>query len=165
MTSPWNAEQLYSSNSNEWYTPSYIFDPLDDEFEFELDACATEDSAKCDAYFTKKDNALLKDWSAAANIVWVNPPYGRGIGKWIEKAYKESLKGCTVIVLTYVRSDTKWWHDWALKASEIRMIKGRIHFMRGDLKTTNASPAPSCVLVFSEDKRRPVIKAWSPEKE
>jgi site-specific DNA-methyltransferase (adenine-specific) len=165
MSTPWNVEQLYSSSSNEWGTPDYIFNALDDEFNFELDAAASEDLAKCEPYFTKSDNALLKDWSAVANTVWLNPPYGRGIGKWIEKAYKEAQKGCTVVVLTFVRSDTRWWHDWALKAEEIRMIKGRVAFTNSSGVSSNAAPAPSCVLIFDKNLRRPVIKAWHPDKE
>ena len=160
----WNNDQLYSSASNEWGTPDWLFEALDEEFHFELDAAASEDMTKCEDYFTKLDNGLLQDWSAVANSVWVNPPYGRGIGKWVEKAYKEAAKGCKVVVLTFVRSDTRWWHDWALKAEEIRLIKGRVAFTSNG-ETTNSAPAPSCVLIFDNSRRLPVFKAWEPTKE
>ena len=158
---------MLSSASNEWRTPQALYDVLHDEFRFTLDAAATADNAKCDKYITAEDDALTLDWHAITPgywrqtgdrtvSVWCNPPYGRGVGKWVKKAYEESLKGCCVVVLVMARVDTLWWHHWATKAAEIRLIKGRVWFEHDD-KAQCASPSPSAVLVFDEARRRPVI--------
>ena len=78
--------------------------------------------------------------------VWCNPPYGREIGKWVEKAYNESLKGAMVVMLLPARTDTKWFHDYIYGKAEIRFVRGRLKF--GDSK--NSAPFPSMVVIFRE---------------
>lgn len=75
----------FSSKSDSWETPQDFFDRLNDEFSFELDVCADEFNAKCLAYFSKKYDRLKQDWRG---VCWMNPPYGRGIGKWVKKHTK-----------------------------------------------------------------------------
>ncbi|MGG4783988.1 phage N-6-adenine-methyltransferase, partial [Morganella morganii] len=117
----------YSSKSNEWATPQNLFDELNDEFNFTLDPCATDENAKCSKYFTIEDDGLSKDWSN--EVVFMNPPYGREIKKWIEKAYKECLNGATVVCLIPARTDTTYWHDFIFdKANDIRFLRGRLKF-------------------------------------
>lgn len=73
----------------------------------------------------------------------MNPPYGRNIGKWVEKAYKSSLDGATVVCLLPVRTDTAWWHDYCMR--------GVVMFLRGRLKFSGAknnAPFPSAIVVF-----------------
>jgi hypothetical protein len=74
----------------------------------------------------------------------MNPPYGRDIGNWMKKAYESSLLGAVVVCLVPARTDTKWWHDFAMKG-EITFIKGRLKF--GNSK--NSAPFPSAVVVFN----------------
>lgn len=100
----------FSSKSNEWYTPQYLFDELNEKYQFTLDPCASHENAKCDKYFTIEDDGLTKDWSK--DIVFMNPPYGRNIKHWIKKAYEESVKGATVVCLIPARTDTTYWHDY-----------------------------------------------------
>lgn len=134
----------YSSKSNEWSTPQYLFDKLDREFSFTLDPCDTDGNAKCDKYFTVDDDGLIQDWSN--DIVFMNPPYGREIKYWVQKAYEESLKGATVICLIPAITDTIYWHDYIFgKASDIRFLKGRLKF--GESK--NSAPFPSAIIVFN----------------
>lgn len=133
----------YSSKTNEWTTPNDLYNRLNDEFNFTLDPCATHKNHKCDKYFTIEDDGLSKDWSK--DVVFMNPPYGREIKKWIEKAYEESLKGATVVCLIPARTDTTYWHDYIFnKASDIRFLKGRLKF--GDSK--NSAPFPSAIIVY-----------------
>ena len=134
----------YSSKSNEWATPQYLFDELDREFNFTLDPCATDENTKCDKYYTIEDDGLKQDWSN--DIVFMNPPYGRGIKHWIQKAYEEYDKGATVVCLIPARTDTTYWHEYIFnKATDIRFLKGRVKF--GDSK--NSAPFPSAVVVFN----------------
>ncbi|SUL95996.1 phage N-6-adenine-methyltransferase [Staphylococcus caprae] len=117
----------FSSKSNEWYTPQYLFDELNEKYQFTLDPCASHENAKCDKYFTIEDDGLTKDWSK--DIVFMNPPYGRNIKHWIKKAYEESVKGATVVCLIPARTDTTYWHDYIFNnAYNIKFLKGRIKF-------------------------------------
>ena len=83
-----NTEVLFSSKSELWSTPQDLFDELNKEFHFNLDPCATSENAKCAEFFTKEQDGLQKNWGGYN--VFCNPPYGRTIGKWIQKAYQES---------------------------------------------------------------------------
>ena len=140
-------EVHYSSKSNEWSTPQKLFDELDKEFNFTLDPCSTHENAKCSMHFTIEENGLEQDWSK--DIVFMNPPYGRGIRHWIEKAYKESNKGATVVCLIPARTDTTYWHDFIFgKADNIRFLRGRLKF--GDSK--NSAPFPSAIVIYRGSK-------------
>ncbi len=52
---------LFSSNSEERNTPEYLFDELNRHFKFKLDAAADDLNHKCENYFTKEDNSLIRD--------------------------------------------------------------------------------------------------------
>ena len=135
---------MFSSSSGEWATPQDFFEKLNWRFgPFDLDPCATPYNTKCANFYTEVEDGLTKDWGG--HIVFVNPPYGRGIEQWIVKGYQESQKQDTrVVMLIPARTDTKYWHDYVMKAKEIHFIKGRLTF--GDAK--NAAPFPSAVIVF-----------------
>ena len=83
---------LLSSKKMDWCTPQSFYDELDREFHFKLDAAATDKTAKCSMYFTPETNGLEQSWDVGG-AVFCNPPYGREIGKWVEKAYSESMRG------------------------------------------------------------------------
>lgn len=132
---------LLSSVKMDWATPQAFFDNLNTEFGFTLDPCAAPETAKCLEFFTPLDDGLNKTW--APHRCFMNPPYGREIGKWMRKAYEESLKGALVVCLVPSRTDTAWWHDYA--------IKGEVRFLRGRLKFEGAlhpAPFPNAVVVF-----------------
>ncbi|WP_414052910.1 DNA N-6-adenine-methyltransferase [Macrococcus animalis] len=137
----------YSSQSNEWATPQYLFDDFDRLHKFTLDPCATHENHKCEKYFTIEDDGLTQDWGG--HTVFMNPPYGRGIKHWIKKAYEESLKPNTkVVCLIPGRTDTTYWHDYIFPhASEILFVRGRIKF--GDGKSP--APFPSAIVTFGKE--------------
>ena len=141
-----NKSLMFSSNSNEWYTPQDFYEKLNKEFSFNLDPCSTHDNAKCDKHFTVEEDGLKQDWGG--HVVFMNPPYGREISKWVEKAYNESLKpNTTVVCLIPARTDTAYYHDYIFgKAKDVRFIRGRLKF--GGCK--NAAPFPSAVVVFGQ---------------
>lgn len=128
------------SESVEWATPQAFFDELDREFGFTLDVCATDENHKCKNYYTIKENGLLQPWSG---VVWCNPPYGRQIKYWVQKAYETSLTGTRVVMLLPARTDTAYWHDYVMKG-EVRFIRGRLKFNDGK----NSAPFPSAVVIF-----------------
>lgn len=134
--------QRNKNASDEYPTPDVIFRKLDDEFHFDLDPCATEDNHKCDTYFTEKEDGLRHSWGGYR--VFCNPPYSN-IKAWVEKAYRESRKDNTLVVLFIpARTDTKYFHDFIYGRSEIRFIKGRMRF----LEDGPPAPFPSMVVIF-----------------
>lgn len=135
----------FSSNTQEWYTPREFLAALAEEFgPFTLDPCATPESTAADRFFTKDDDGLAQSW--ANETVFLNPPYGYGIGKWIQKAYEEfALHGATVVALIPAKTETRWWHDYVMLADEIRFIKGRMRFSGSAIN----APFPSCVVVWN----------------
>jgi phage N-6-adenine-methyltransferase len=108
----------------EWETPQDLFDKLNAEFHFTLDVCASKENAKCKNYYSEEDNALTKEWKG---VCWMNPPYGRTIGKWIKKAYSEAFNGATIVCLIPSRTETNWWWNYCMKG-EIRFLRGRLKF-------------------------------------
>lgn len=135
-----NMSVHFSSATDSWETPQPTFDPLNAEFHFDTDVCATKENAKCKRYFTPTDDGLSQRWEG---VCWMNPPYGREIGKWVKKPYESASTGATIVCLLPARTDTAWWHDYCAKG-EIRFIRGRLKF--GGHK--NSAPFPSCVVVF-----------------
>jgi site-specific DNA-methyltransferase (adenine-specific) len=133
----------FSSGSNEWETPQELYDELNNRYGFTLDPCATKKSAKCDKYYTKEDDGLSKDWSG--EIVFMNPPYGRAISKWVKKA--SETESAVVVCLIPSRTDTKYWHNYIFsKAHKIMFIKGRLKFSGHK----NSAPFPSAIVVFDK---------------
>ena len=131
---------LYSSENEVWETPQDLFNRLNDEFHFDIDVCATPENAKCSKFFSPLNDGLSQDWQG---VCWMNPPYGKKIGVWMKKDMEAKT---TVVCLVPSRTDTKWWHDFAMKANEIRFIKGRLKF--GNSK--NSAPFPSAIIVFGK---------------
>ena len=130
---------LFTSLRADWKTPRALYQALDAEFCFDYDPCPAKPKA----------DELKGAWG---QINFVNPPYGKEITKWIQKGYAENLKGKTVVFLLPSRTDTKWWHDYIMKADEIRFIRGRLKF--DDQK--NSAPFPSAIVVFKQ-------KIWKTE--
>lgn len=83
-------EGLFSSKTDMWATPQAFFDKLHAEFDFETDVCATPVNAKCGQYYTPEQDGLKQEWRGRC---WMNPPYGRGIGEWVRKAYETAAGG------------------------------------------------------------------------
>ncbi|NDD55916.1 adenine methyltransferase [bacterium] len=123
-----------------WETPKDFFDEYNDLYKFETDVCAIKENAKCDRFFTPEQDGLKQEWTG---ICWMNPPYGREIGKWVKKAYESSLTGATVVCLIPARTDTRWWHDYCMRG-DVKFIRGRLKF--GSSK--NPAPFPSAVVIF-----------------
>jgi len=155
----------YSSDKMDWCTPDSIFDPLNEEFRFELDVACTVDNSLCPHGIAIDEgySGLTEDWAGwvtpSPAICWMNPPYGRELSKWVQKAWDEKRNGCTTVCLIPARTDTKWWaifwdHEkhrlrtdqWPKLQphDEVRFIKGRIKFKGAK----HAAPFPSAIVVL-----------------
>lgn len=135
---------IFSSLRTDWATPSQLYEYLDTEFGFEMDVCANSLNAQSSNFLF--ENALESAWRG---ICWMNPPYGRGIGKWIQKAFESSRNGAVVVCLLPARTDTSWWHDYCLKG-EIRFLRGRLCF---DDEKKKRAPFPSAIVIFRKTAR------------
>lgn len=136
-----------TSENMEWETPPDLFSAIDGIWHFDLDPCSSDENHLCDDYYTVADDGLSKDW--CGRRVFCNPPYGKLIGKWVEKAALESEKPNTVcVMLIPARTDTAYWHDWVVPyATEISFLRGRVKY-RLHGKELNTSPFPSCLVRF-----------------
>jgi len=121
----------FSSQRLDWKTPKVVYQILDSEFKFDHDPCPPD----------YKIDGLTSEWGKSN---FVNPPYGRELSKWMEKGFDEWKKGKTVVFLIPSRTDTRWWHNYCMEATEIRFIKGRLKFD----EHKNSAPFPSAIIIF-----------------
>jgi len=121
-------KNAFKSKSEEYETPNEIFEPLQKEFNIELDVCATQNNAKCDLFFTKEQDALKKDWN---KNFWMNPPFGIYLRHWVAKAFEEAQKHkVNGVLILPVRSNTLWWHKYIIDTkAEVRFLKGETKFV------------------------------------
>ena len=139
---------LLSSKKMDWRTPQAFFDDLNREFHFVLDAAAMPENAKCTQYFTPETDGLSRSWDVGGSV-FCNPPYGRKIGKWVQKAYSEYVRGgVTIVMLIPARTDTSYFHDYIYGKAEIRFLRGRLKFEDENGAAMNPAPFPSMVVIF-----------------
>jgi site-specific DNA-methyltransferase (adenine-specific) len=139
---------LFSSAKGDHRTPKDFFDLLHREFHFDADVAASNENHLLPVFITEKQNALSMDWYTRN---FCNPPYGKGVGVWVEKAAREAYfnENLTVMLLA-ARVGTKWFHRAIATANEIRFIKGRLTFEGED----NCAPFPSMLVVWYGDVDR-----------
>lgn len=149
-----NTDQHFVSKSStdeaekdSWQTPKDLFNTLNDEFGFTLDVCASRMNTLCGHYLTADDNALEHSWSTVG-AAWVNPPYS--LTKEFVKQAPEHAKQCnlTIVMLVNANTDTKWLADAAKTANEIRLISGRIEFVKPDGKKANGNTKGQCLIIW-----------------
>lgn len=151
---------LFSKNSDEWSTPQWLYNLLHSEFKFQFDPCCTFKNQKCQygtgldersayGYHQSFDSLAINWFERGYKSCFLNPPYSK-IAAFMKKAFEESQKGAIVVCLIPARTDTKYWHDYVMKAAEIRFVKGRLKF--GD--QTNSAPFPSVIVVFKPPRKQ-----------
>jgi len=142
-----NTKLHFSSKKNDWETPDDLFNLLNKQYGFTLDVCATAENAKCKEFFTIEDDDLKQDWTG---VCWMNPPYGRDIGKWLQKAYESYIElNTTVVCLVPARTDTKWWRQLVdYKSARVELLTGRIKFVGA----VNCAPFPSALIYYGEER-------------
>ena len=163
---------MFSSSSNEWRTPKWLFDYLDSFFDFGLDACATPGNALCRAFFSRKRSCLDNDWAKASGgkPAFMNPPYGAekelgddgkmhkvpgspDVSDFLLRAYEESgacrgKKGIDVVALVPARTDAAFFHELCSEGSVV-LIRSRVHFTLPDGQGKAGAPFPSMLVLFT----------------
>lgn len=141
----WNPGAVMSSASHEWYTPRHVVDAVLSTMQvIDLDPCADKDRRiPAAAHLTKQDDGLAHPWKGR---VYMNPPYGDGIGEWTAKLRREfdARKVTEAVALLPARTETDWWE--ALGAEFICLIHGRLKFSDGD----TAAPFPSAAVYLGK---------------
>jgi len=142
----------------DWATPWVLFRAIERRFgRFDVDVCADAINTKVPGnYYTAEQDGLKQPWSGRC---WANPPYSSDARLFAAKAVTESRKGVEVVMLTFVRSDTRWWHETVPHASQLVLLKGRVNFERPGQKSA-AAPMASCLIVFTPAGGPPKLDHW-----
>lgn len=124
----------HNGKTNDWYTPKWIIQACGDDFD--LDPCGDERWRTAKVIY--ESHGLDQCWFGK---VWLNPPYGRHVGKWLTR-FVEHGNG---VALLFARTDTIWFQENAMNFDWIVFIKGRVKFVESDtLQITKNNPgAPS----------------------
>ena len=138
-----------SSKTPEWGTPQSFFDALDKTYHFNLDVAANCHNTKCQNFFSKDigGGGLNLPWVGRC---WMNPPYGREIGKWVKKAYEETKEGNAefVVCLLPARTDTSWFHNYIWQKADFIPLRGRLKFVDENGKQGDPALFPSMLVIF-----------------
>ncbi len=124
---------VFSSASVHWETPREVKAALEEEFGLMDDPCPSQCAT----------NGLERPWRSPC---FLNPPFKRGLSivPWLQKARDEAQRGVTVVCLLPSRTDTQWWHEYVMNASEIRFLRGRLKFSGAPYN----APFPSAIVIF-----------------
>ena len=153
---------LMSSERLDWVTPWNLFNPIKETYSLNFDAAAQKHNAKLPSFISPEDNALTCRWADYGTRAWLNPPYGRETGKFIDAAVRSLDDGVELVVaLVAARTDTVWFFRAMERAQAIWLLKGRIKF--GESKSS--APFPSAIIIWNRtgekfgipDKRWPMI--------
>ena len=140
-----------------WQTPQELFNTLNQEFDFDVDICASEDNKLLLDYFTEERSALTNHWNIYSRSfsAFMNPPYSQA-QVFLERAEQQArLHNITVVALVNANTDTKWFADAAKSANEVRLISGRIGFTRPDGKKVNGNTKGQCLIIWRGNCKTP----------
>lgn len=141
----------YRSDSPEWYTPPAVIDlVLRVLGTIDLDPCSNSHTAPtvpATRHYTVEDDGLSQPWTGR---VYLNPPYGRGIGAWVERLVGAYEVGAVPVAITLLpaRTDTRWWR--LLRGASVCFVAGRLRFSGSD----NSAPFPSAVAYLGPQPER-----------
>lgn len=154
MTSTlFNKKVGYSSKKEDWETPQYLFDRLNEKYNFKWDLAANDDNAKCANYITELENSLNVEWANLKGNLFLNPPYNRDLKMWVKKAYETSMKRDeSIVLLIPSRTDTSYWHDYIFNKAKIKFLRGRLKFEINGVAGQPA-PFPSAIIEFGRKQK------------
>ena len=148
-------EAFKNIHGNIFITPDWLFNTLNNEFNFQWDLACEKNNSKCKNMLnTEKFDSLKEDWHKLSDgWLWLNPPYSP-LKPWIVKAQQENKKGAKIVVLCPPFITTKYFSEWL--PSEIRFIIGRLPFIKDGVEM-KSSTHDSCLLIFDNKIRQPNI--------
>lgn len=171
-----NWDVIHSSKRHEWQTPPELMTWVKQWADIELDVAASPNNAQAERYFTVDDDGLTQDWTTKGTDevgkptwAWCNPPYGRNIGSWFEKAHFEYEQGVRTAILAFASTDTKWFRFAFIHCTSILFLCGRVRFLDPDTgERRNAAPKGSALYLFDpydeHYKKRRIEKPYDQPK-
>lgn len=141
-----DTKPMFSSLMSDASTPQWLFDRLHQLYHFTLDGAANAENHKLDRWLGPgskiSEDGITYPW--IGETVFLNPPYGKEIGKWVHKAFIEADEDrAKSVCLLPARTDTQWWWNWA-RFGDVRFLKGRLKFSN----LPHSAPFPSAIVVF-----------------
>jgi hypothetical protein len=119
--------ELSLGQTDEWYTPRYVFEAMGARFD--LDVAAPRAEIPADDFCTSAivANSLAHPWRG---FVWMNPPFGgrNSLKPWLDKFFAHG----NGIALTPDRTSAPWWQEAARRADAVLFIAGKVRFIRPD---------------------------------
>lgn len=151
------------SEKDLWQTPVDLFNSLNNEFDFDVDICASAGNALCNLYFDQDNSALDFEWNNPLNKhssheiknTFINPPYSQTtlfLSRANEQAKKHNI---TVVALVNANTDTKWFADSVKSANEIRLITGRVGFVKPNDEKANGNTKGQCLIIWRGRSKTP----------
>ncbi len=125
--SKWHSEKL----SDCYCTPQWLFDFLDEQYDFDFDVCASIHNHKLDKYFSLENSAIGADWSTMGAIGFCNPPFSHGSKeKFLNEAYSQMVQhGVSSVFIIPADDCCVWWHKHVVdKATKVTKLLRRINF-------------------------------------
>ena len=140
-----------------WQTPQDLFDAIDQEFDFDVDICASEDNNLLPDYFTEERSALTHHWNIYSRSfsVFMNPPYSQTQVFMERAAQQAKLHNIMVVALVNANTDTKWFGDAVKSANEVRLFTGRIGFVKPSGKKASGNPKGQCLIIWRGNCKTP----------
>jgi site-specific DNA-methyltransferase (adenine-specific) len=146
-----------TSNREDWCTPAGLLDLVRDVAPIALDPCSNPHSivgAKVEWRLDRDGDSLVKPWADHGGMVYVNPPYGRKTGLWVQKCAAVAAAGGNVIALLPARTDTRWFHAWC-----VPRVSDAVVFLRGRLTFLGApGPAPFPSMIVHWGNRKTMVQ-------
>ena len=137
---PYTGKDTYTS----WQTPAGLFNYLDMIYGFNVDAAADQKSKKHYTYYGPgsefgEDALAVERWMSPA---FCNPPYGKGIEKWLEKFVEQSSqRSVTTVALLPARTESRWWAKGIVPYASVIFLTGRVPFVGPD-QASGKKPQP-----------------------
>jgi hypothetical protein len=139
---------------DEWYTPRYIFDAL--ECEFDLDPASPGHGVvpwiPARHHFTS--GGLEREWFG---MVWLNPPYGRGVLPLWTNKFARHANG---IALVPERTSTQWWQELVRYADLILFVNRKIPFVNANGESSTAFPIGSTLVAYGDEAVRGLVRGF-----
>lgn len=139
-------EPANHQSENTWFTPKSIIEKLGS---FDLDPCTSIhrpfDIGKDSICYDAGQNGLTIPWQGR---VFVNPPYGKEIGPFIEKfsIHRDGL------MLIFARMGSVYIQELLKSGAFIYCLRKRIHFLeKNGIKKTNAG-TDSCFVFYNYEE-------------
>lgn len=142
---PKNKANNTDTRREDWATPQWLFDKLNEVFDFWIDLAASKENSKCERFITEDDDFLSMDGFSHLDDrwAWCNPPYGRtGCGKWVSKIFEVPSS----VSLLPASVGAKWFQQIWGQAYAICFMNERLRF----IGAPSTAQFDSCLVVKSE---------------